>query len=398
MRPLELLIAGRSTSELEQLKTGLSGVPNARLNMLAIGEDWLAQLQACAPVPDIIVFCLGASPDRDLVQLATWVSPQRPTLLLIGSLDEVKDPTHLLRLAMQAGARDFLSRPVSMESLSDQISQVRREQSGDGKERRGVTAFISPKGGAGAASMAAGVAHALVARYGSPTLLLDLNYQFGSQYLNLDLHPEKGLREAIEAVDGLDSLALAGYVTRHRSGLHVLGTLPSQVLLPADVADPRLGRLFDLITQTYHQVVIALPCLIDPLFNLVAERANQLLLVLQQDFQNIRNGQKLLHILKDELQVPADRVNLVVNRFERHNPISIEHIQQGLQMSPVAVIPSDFRLVSGAANLGLPILEHSPDSPVSQALVELAGWISGDEVAIAPHGFWSGLSTLFRGS
>lgn len=398
MRPLELLIAGSSASELEQLKTGLSGLPNTRLNVLVIGEDWLARLQATAPVPDIIVLCLGAAPERDLVQLASWSSPQRPTLLLIGSLEEVKDQTHLLRLGMQAGARDFMSRPVSLESLSDEISLVRREQSGDAKEKRGVTAFISPKGGAGAASMSAGVAHALVARHGLPTLLLDLNYQFGSQYLNLDLHPEKGLREAIEAVDGLDGLALAGYVTRHRSGLHVLGTLPSQVLLPADVADPRLGRLFDLISQTYHQIVIDLPCLIDPLFNLVAERASQLLLVLQQDFQNIRNGQKLQHILKDELQVPADRVNLVVNRFEKHNPITIEHIQQGLQMTPVSVIPSDFRLVSGAANLGIPILEHSPDSPVSQALVELAGWISGEEVAAAPRGFWGELTTIFKGT
>jgi len=390
MRPLEVLIAGNSVSELDQLKTGLSGLANARLNALVTGEDWLSRLQACTPVPDIIILCLGTSPERELVQLASWASPQRPTLLLVGSLEEVKDQTHLMRLAMQAGARDFLIRPVSLESLSDQISLVRREQSGDSKERRAITAFISPKGGAGAASMAAGVAHALVARYGLPTLLLDLNYQFGAQYLNLDLRPEKGLREAIEAVDGLDSLALAGYVTRHRSGLHVLGTLPSQVLLPADVADPRLGRLFDLIAQTYYQV------LIDPLFNLVAERASQLLLVLQQDFQNIRNGQKLQRILKDELQVPADRVNLVVNRFERHNPITIEHIQQGLQMTPVSVIPSDFRLVSGAANLGIPILEHSPDSPVSKALVELAGWISGDEVAVVPQGFWSELASLFK--
>jgi len=397
MRPLQLLIAGKSASELEQIKSGLSGLPNARPTTLVIAEDGLSTLQSVSPAPDLIILCLDKSPERDLMQLANWVAHPRPALLLLGSLDEGEDQTRLLRLAMQAGARDFVNRPVSMENLADEINHIRREQQGEGTERNGVTVFVSPKGGAGAASMAAGVAHALVARYQLPTLLLDLNYQFGAQYLNLDLHPEKGLKEAIEAVDGLDRLALAGYVTRHRSGLHVLGTLPSQLLLPSDVADPRLGRLFELLVQTYNQVVIDLPCIIDPLFNLVAERATQILLVLQQDFQNIRNGQKLQRILKDELQVPADRINLVVNRFERHNSITIEHIQEGLQMSPVSVIPSDFRLVSGAANLGIPVLEHSPDSAVSRAIAELAGWISGKEAEALPRGVWNYLASIFRG-
>lgn len=398
MHPLHLLIAGNSASELEQIKTGLHGLPNARLSSLVIRGDWLTSLQSFSPTQDIMVFCLGDSPERDLMQLANWTATQRPTLLLVGSLEEGADQRHLMRLAMQAGARDFINRPVAVDTLQDEISRIRRERQGDTRESNAVTAMISPKGGAGAASLAGGVAHALVARYELPTLLLDLDYQFGAQYLNLDLHPEKGLKEAIEAIEGLDSLALAGYVTRHRSGLHVLGALPSQLLIPADVADPRLGRLMALLTQTYSQVVINLPCLIDPLFNLVAEHSSQILLVLQQDFQNIRNGQKLQHILKEELGVPADRINLIINRFERHNAITIEHIQQGLQMSPIAVIPSDFRLVSGAANLGIPILEHSPASPVAHALVELAGWISGDQAPPVPRTLWGELASIFKGN
>lgn len=397
MRPLHFLIAGSSASELEQIKNGLEGLPNARISSLIVQGDWLNGLQSFSPTPDILLFCLGDSPERDLIQLANWTTPQRPALLLVGSFEEGADHRPLMRLAMQAGARDFVSRPLALDNLLEELNRIRRERQGDARDRTAVTTLISPKGGAGAASLAGGVAHALVARHHLPTLLLDLNYQFGAQYLNLDLHPEKGLKEAIEAIEGLDSLALAGYVTRHRSGLHLMGALPSQLLIPADVTDPRLGRLLELLTQSYSQIVINLPCLIDPLFNLVAERATQILLVLQQDFQNIRNGQKLLHILKAELGVPADHINLVINRFERHNAITIEHVQQALQMSPVAVIPSDFRLVNGAANLGIPILEHSPASPVALALVELASWISGEQTTPAPQSLWSELTSLFKG-
>jgi len=133
MRPLQLLIAGKSASELEQIKSGLSGLPNARPTTLVIAEDGLSTLQSVSPAPDLIILCLDKSPERDLMQLANWVAHPRPALLLLGSLDEGEDQTRLLRLAMQAGARDFVNRPVSMENLADEINHIRREQQGEGK-------------------------------------------------------------------------------------------------------------------------------------------------------------------------------------------------------------------------------------------------------------------------
>ena len=226
-------------------------------------------------------------------------------------------------------------------------------------------------------TVVAGVAHVLAARFGLSTLLMDLDCQFGVQYLNLDLRPEKGLKEALDAVDSLDEVALRAYVTPHASGLHVLGALPPQILLPGEVTEKQLHRLLDLLLESYSQIVVDLPCTIDTMFSMIIEKMRHIVMVVQQDFQNIRNAQKMLHILRDELQVPVERVGFVINRYEANHAITIKELEQALQLHTVGIIPSDFRSVNQATNLGVPLFEHAPKSPVAQAIEPLAAWVSG---------------------
>ena len=110
---------------------------------------------------------------------------------------------------------------------------------------------------------------------------------------------------------------------------------------------------------------------------MIIEKMRHIVMVVQQDFQNIRNAQKMLHILRDELQVPVERVGFVINRYEANHAITIKELEQALQLHTVGIIPSDFRSVNQATNLGVPLFEHAPKSPVAQAIEPLAAWVSG---------------------
>ena len=70
-----------------------------------------------------------------------------------------------------------------------------------------------------------------------PTLLLDLDVNAAPLTSLLDLTPERGLPAALAEVEFLDEHALSGYVTKHRSGLHLMGA-PSKSLAVREDLDP----------------------------------------------------------------------------------------------------------------------------------------------------------------
>ena len=71
--------------------------------------------------------------------------------------------------------------------------------------------------------VACNLAHAFAGQTRASTLLMDLDVNCAPLTGFLDLNPERGLPAALAEVEFLDQHALAGYVTSHRSGLHLLG-------------------------------------------------------------------------------------------------------------------------------------------------------------------------------
>ena len=90
------------------------------------------------------------------------------------------------------------------------------------------------------------------------TLLLDLDLQFGDVAIMMGIEPDKTIYDLVMARRELDTEALAGYVTAHQSGVHVL---PAP-LRPEDaelVTEERLGHLFAVAKESYDVVVVDTP-------------------------------------------------------------------------------------------------------------------------------------------
>lgn len=396
---MRILLSGNLDPDIQPLLLALRGLPNVTVDTRVLPQGQHDPLAGdVGSSPEILVHYLGGAPELELRALASRPARLRPALLVVGQ--HGGDTPEVMRLAMQAGARDFLIYPPPQAELVEKIKVMVREAEPVTSQPCTLTAFISPKGGGGASMVAESVAHALKARFGLSTLLMDLDCQFGTQYLNLDLRPDKGLKEALEAVDTLDDIALKGYVGQHHSGLDVIGTLPSQILLPGEITEKQLNKLMELLMASYQQIVVDLPCSVDSTFGLIVDKMRHIVIVVQQDFQNIRNAQKLNHILRDELQVPASRTAVVINRYEAKNSITVQDVEQALQLSVSGIIPSDYRSVNDAANLGLPLLEHAPASPVSTSVLELAGWVVGHQPASAAEhraGLWARFRSALGG-
>lgn len=227
--------------------------------------------------------------------------------------------------------------------------------------------------------------------------LLDLDLQFGAQALCLDLHPTRDVVEALNAASGLDTLALEGYMTKHRSGLHLLAAPMNRLVLLSEVSPDSLTRLLEVVHQTYTRAVIDLPRLIDPLPIVALTQASRVVVVMQQTLAGMRDARRLLEILQRELEIPKSRILVAVNRYHPKHPITGEAIRQTLQQTTFALIPNDYARVEAATNQGIPLLEFAPTAPITRALTQLVRQLSEEEEIPVRGGLLKRALSVFAG-
>ena len=284
----------------------------------------------------------------------------------------------LMRLAMQAGARDFIMGPQLIDDTLTAVRKILKEDIYDHTvSERALTAVVNAKGGAGASTIACALAYAFATREGIQTLLLDLDLQFGTQCLRLNLDSPQGLVDALDSIESLDEIALMGYVAKHASGLHVLNRPEREIILPGEIDEKRLKRFIGLAHKCYEHLVVDLPRLIDPVFNLVLEQANHIILVMQQELSSVRDAQRMIQIMTEDLGLPIDRIIPVLNRYERNNSFGLGEVERVLALKSIIIVPNDFKNLRMASNLGVPIAEHAPKSPATQAIQKLAETLGG---------------------
>jgi len=394
-KSLHILLTSHGEATMESLFGLISQLPDVEAKLKVLNghqHDFTGSTEHKA---DVLIHFLGVKAEMELEALAKQGRQACPTLIVC---DQSMTDTRLMRLAMQAGARDFITGPQNIDDTLTAVRKIIKEDSYRHPASEGaLTAVVNAKGGAGASTIACALAHAFATREGLHTLLLDLDLQFGTQCLRLNLDSPQGLVDALASIESLDEIALMGYVAKHASGLHVLNRPERDIILPGEIDETRLKRLIELAQSCYEHLVADLPRLIDPVFNLVLEQASHIIVVMQQELSSVRDAQRMIQIITQDLGLPIDRIIPVLNRYERNNNFGLGDVERVLTLESIAVIPNDFRNLSRASNLGVPIAEHAPKSPATQAIQKLAATLGGKRHPANQGMFGQFLSKLLSG-
>jgi pilus assembly protein CpaE len=374
---INILITGHDEADAKMLQTLLNPLPRVKTSIQILNEadaDFWANTNFTS---DLLIHFPGANTEKELEDLSKIPVFKRPSAIIVCTHSIVS--VQLVRLAMQAGACDFVMGP---QLFDDTVASVRKVIEHNfypnTREKSAITtAVVNVRGGAGASTLARSLGHAFATQEQMPTLLLDLDFQFSSQCLELNLSPAQGLVEALAAIESLDKIAMMGYVAKHSSGLSVLSASSKEIQLPGEVDPVRFNQLMELIQGCYEHVVCDLPRLIDPIFNLVMEKADYIIILLRQDISNLRDTQRMIEILTSDLGVPIGRIIPIINRYESNNAIKLADVKRTLELDSVTALPNDFKNVRTAANLGIPIAEYAPKSPVTLSVLKLAETLSG---------------------
>ncbi len=372
---LEILVAGRSRSDLEHIQHLLQQQGDVNASTRHIVNGHTDPLHDVNPLPDALILVVSENWDAELAGLIDRPSTQRPPLLVIGDTRNVD----LIRVAMRAGARDCVAPPVTEQDIARFVQELIRDRLAESARHSArLTAVINAKGGSGASMIAANLAHVLAVNSDRRVALLDLDVQFGCLPLYFNLTPRNGLVRALEMADTLDAMALEGYMQPHESGLDLLASEPGELLSVTDVPESRVELLLQAMSQAYDDIVVDLPRWIGGSTAVVLEHADRILLIIEQSVAHIRDAKRLIQILRQEVQVGSGRITVIVNRFDKSNPVSLRDIQDALPELDIRTLPNDFRRVSQSINAGTPLYEFARKSPVAKGLLQLSRNLDAD--------------------
>ncbi|WP_117235275.1 AAA family ATPase [Vibrio maerlii] len=345
------------TFSFKEINIGVSGQRNAPdLILIDTGEQWAKTIL-----------------ELQNIDLGIVSDSYEPTLVVLGDDSD----SQALKLALRTGAADFISDKAELSDFFPILEGIAHEKISN-RELGELLVFINTKGGSGASTLAMNTAVEMAHSNKGDVLLLDLDMQFGvtDEYLNIS--SPYSLVDAIDNVGDLDQESLGSFVTKHSSGLHVLGFQFGNIQDNYNKS-LHIKKLLPLLREFYSYVVVDLSRGIDYVTSPVINPATRILLVTQQNLVAIKNVSRVLKLLTFEFAVSRDIVEVVVNRFESRQSIKLKDIQEAIGSTPVHAIPNDFKTALDSVNLGQPFVEGKKGSPLSKSIIKLANTVTSSE-------------------
>jgi pilus assembly protein CpaE len=339
--------------------------------------------------PKLLLIDVSGSdlPLSDINALADVCEPG-VTVVAVGD----RNDCGLFRDLLQHGVADYLVKPITPNLLQKAILAA-TEQSGviKGNHKLGkLVAVTGTRGGVGATTVAASVAWLIAQERRRRVALVDLDLQFGTIALSLDLEPSHGLREALENPNRIDGLFMDRVLIQHSERLFVLSAeeSPDETLL-LDYGAVEL--LMTELRNKFHYVVVDVPRSPNACTHQVLQSATDLLLVTDLSLAGMRDTMRLTGMLPTT-NASCNTV-LVVNRVGEHKQGEMPRaeFEKGVSRKLDLLLPFDARTVAAATNFGQPVA--SAKGPVAAGLREITARLCGPAAGTAATraGVWQKL-------
>ena len=182
---LRVAIVDPNDRDREDIKTRLLGLDSVWLEAECSRYEFFRDVVQQTS-PDIGVIALDADPKKALALIEEVRQTSDCSILCISGSN---DGSMILR-AMRAGAKEFLTRPITLEDLLGALERIGGERSGSGSGRqRGCMciAVAGCSGGVGSTSLAVNLGCALAAEENNTVALVDLDLALGDADVFLDM-------------------------------------------------------------------------------------------------------------------------------------------------------------------------------------------------------------------
>ena len=338
--------------------------------------------------PDVLLMDINM-PDMDGIAATEIIRKMVPyTQIVILSIQN--DPNYMRR-AMLAGARDFLTKPPTIDELNSAIRHAGamarderakvpqtsgiqstlgglRPQGTPGVGGRVIT-FYSPKGGAGCTTLATNLAVCLN-NEDTSVLIVDANLQYGDVSVFLNEQGKNSILDLAPRADELDPDIINNVTVKHaQSGIRILAA-PMKPENADSVTGEQFSKVIKYLREIFSYVIIDTASALTNLTASAIDNSDLLILLTTQDIPSIKNSRLFLDEI-DALGFERKRIIFVMNKFDKRIGITPEKVSENLKQEITSIIPYEERVIV-SVNRGIPFLLVDKSRPLSRSILTLA--------------------------
>jgi pilus assembly protein CpaE len=341
--------------------------------------------------PNLLLIDLSKSelPLSDINSLADVCEPG-VTVVALGD----RNDCGMFRDLLAHGVADYLVKPITPGLLHKSVAAA-TDQPGAVKSSTRIgklVAITGTRGGVGATMVATSLAWLIASERRRKVVLVDLDLQFGTVALSLDLEPSHGLREALENPNRIDGLFMDRVLVQHSDRLFVLSAeeSPDESLLLDFSA---LEMLITELRNKFHYVLVDLPRTPNPCSQQVLQNATDLVLVSDFSLAGMRDTMRIAGLLPTTNA--ACNALLIANRAGEHRQGEMPRaeFEKGVGRKLNLVLPFDPRTVAAATNFGQAVA--ATKGPVANGLRQIMEHLCGPTAGDIPTRTGA-LQKLFR--
>lgn len=340
--------------------------------------------------PDVILMDINM-PDMDGIAATEAIRRVLPYAQIV--ILSVQSDSNYMRRAMLAGARDFLTKPPTIDELN---SAIRRAGAMAHEERAKAPAagpqvsmpgkpgmapmavpagsyghvitVYSPKGGSGTTMLATNLAMSLN-NEDTTVLLVDGNLQFGDVAVFLNEQSKFSVVDLAPRVDELDPEVVESVIIKHaQSGVRILAA-PTRPEYADNVNGDQFSKVLNYLRQMYPYVIVDTTSMLNDITVMALDASDIVVLLATQDIPAIKNARLFLDVA-DSLGIHRRRILFVMNKFDKRIGITPEKVGENLKQEVNAVIPFEERVIV-SVNRGIPFLLADKTRPLSRSILSL---------------------------
>jgi pilus assembly protein CpaE len=338
--------------------------------------------------PDVILMDINM-PDMDGITATELIRKEMPFTQIV-MLSVQGDPNYMRR-AMLAGARDFLTKPPSVDELTAAVRRAgkmaRDEQSkapaafitrgpNGAAARAGpavtygrIIVVYSPKGGSGCTTVATNLAMSLQNEETS-VALVDGNLQYGDVAVFLNEQSKNSVVDLATRADELDpEIVEEVLITHTKSGVRVLAA-PSRPEYAEDVTGEQFSKVLRYLRKLYSYIVVDTSSTMTDVTLAAIDTSDVIVLLTTQEIPAIKNARLFLDLV-DVLKIDRSRVLFVMNRYDKRIGITPEKIGDNFKQEIVAVLPAEDRVVIPSINRGVPFMLGDKSRPIARSFLSM---------------------------
>lgn len=336
---------------------------------LPLDPDDLDRLRANEP--HVVILDMADDPDR-AIRAAGAISGTNPQGAVVAVGPDLE--ASMLLDAMRAGVMEYVPRPAETTSIRDALERVMRKRGWSGSaggHRNGkLLAFFSPKGGSGSTTVVTNVGIELHRSTGKKTLLVDLDLELGEIASLLGVRPRFHFVDLVRNFHRMDADLLASYIESHESGVQVLSA-PFEPEIGEEVTGEQIARILGFLRNHYDYVLVDVSKSLAPPALAALQTADPIFLVTNMDVPSLRNMKRCLPILDKVTAGDAERLRLVVNRFNSKSLVDLQDLEETLGIEVYWTLTNDYETVINSISAGQPLVLQG-NSRYAEELKELA--------------------------